>query len=167
MAGYAISNRFVSHIFGGVGGFFLPLTSALQVIDNEKGGVLLCAKMSSGEEFTLSFTHSVNKRPVYDTLRAQGDHLEIVKSRFDAFGAGMPETSTEDGTLVILPDGWLEWRVNRPVSEIIVRVGRVAEHTLWIRDRRIRLADLAEPGSALVLRVSRLSIFNVLKGGCL
>ncbi|MHC1727095.1 MAG: DUF1850 domain-containing protein [Syntrophobacteraceae bacterium] len=143
------------------------MISTLQVIDDKKGGILLCATMSVGEEFTLSFMHSVNKRPVYDTLRAQGDHLVIVKSRYDAFGAGMPESSTEDGAFAVLPDGWLEWRVNRPVPEIIVRVGRVAEHTLWIKGRETRLADLAEPGNALVFRVHRLSILNALKGGCL
>ncbi len=166
--GYAISNWFYRHSAGGDGGvFFLPLISILQVIDSDKGVTLFCATMSDGEEFTLSFTHSVNKRPVYDTLRARGDHIEIVKSRYDAFGAGMPETSNEEGVLSVLADGWLEWRVNRPVPEIIVRVGRVAGHTLWVGDRQIRLADLAVPGSALVFRVQRSSILKVLIGGCL
>lgn len=145
----------------------MPLISILQVIDCDKGETLFCATVSDGEEFTLSFTHSVNKRPVYDTLRARGDHIEIVKSLYDAFGAGMPETSNEEGALTILADGWLEWRVNRSVPEIIVRVGRVAGHTLWIRDRELRLADLATPGSALVFRVQRSSILKVLRGGCL
>ena len=62
----------------------------------------------------LSFVHSVNRRPVYDTLRVERDHLVIVRSRYDSFGAGMPEASTPEGTLTIAKDGWLEWTVNRP-----------------------------------------------------
>ncbi|MCE5336768.1 MAG: DUF1850 domain-containing protein [Desulfobacteraceae bacterium] len=123
--------------------------------------------MKRGEEFTLSFIHSVNKRPVCDTLRAEGDHLVIVKSCFDAFGAGMPEASTEEGTLRVLPDSRLEWTVNRAVPEIIVRVGRVAEHTLGLKGETYRLDGLAEPGRPLVFRVRRSSIFKAAGDGCI
>ncbi len=91
--------------------------------------------MRLGEEFILSFTHSVNKRPVYDTLRVEKDYLVIVKSRFDAFGAGMPDSSTKEGTLTLAQDGWLEWSTNRPVPEITVRVGWTAEHKLHLKDK--------------------------------
>jgi len=160
----------------GILGFFLagstvlllwPWISILQVAGGDAGDVRLCAFVSSGEEFTLSFIHSVNKRPVCDTLRAQGDHLVIVKSCFDAFGAGMPEASTEEGTLTVLPDSRLEWTVNRPVPEVIVRVGRVAEHTLGLKGRQFRLDGLAEPGKALVFRVRKSSIWNALGDECL
>jgi hypothetical protein len=127
----------------------------------------LCARMTNGEEFVLSFTHSVNRRPVYETLKVQDDSLVIVKSRFDAFGAGMPEASNADGTFQVLPDGWLEWTVNRPVLEIVVRVGRVANHRLQLKGREIALADLADPGDGLRIHVEDYSIYHMLKGGCL
>jgi hypothetical protein len=114
----------------------------------------------------LAFVHSVNRRPVYDTLRAERDHLVIVKSRFDAFGAGMPEASTSEGTLAVAPDGWLEWTVNRSVPEVTVRVGRVADHILHIKGREIRLSDLAEPGSALTFRVRKVQWLDLMKGRC-
>jgi hypothetical protein len=120
--------------------------------------------MQSGEEFTISFIHSVNRRPVYDTLRVEGDHLVIVRSRYDSFGAGMPESSTGEGTFAVGKDGWLVWTVNRPVPDITVRVGWTAEHTLHIRDRKIRLAELAEPGSGLTMRVQNISMIDYLKG---
>lgn len=152
---------------GAVAGFALsPFCSALEIIDERSGRVVHCSRVRTGEEFVLSFVHSVNRRPVYDTLRAEGDHLVIVKSRFDAFGAGMPDTSTQDGTLRVGKDGWLEWSVERPAPQVTVRVGRTADHTLHCKGRDIPLAELAEPGSALTLRVRRASVLRLMKSGC-
>jgi hypothetical protein len=144
-----------------------PFLRALEVVETRSGAVRLCARMAEGEEFTLAFTHSVNRRPVCDTLRIARERIVIVRSRFDAFGAGMPETTTAEGTLSVAEDGWLVWTVNRSVPEIVVRVGRVAGHTLNLRGRDIALADLAPPGSALTLRARRLRPLDLLtKGRC-
>jgi hypothetical protein len=146
---------------------FYPQHLVLEIVNVNSGQMVLCADMADGEDFVLSFVHSVNKRPVYDTLRAARDHLVIVKSRFDAFGAGMPESSTEEGTLRVAEDGWLEWTTNRPVPEVIVRVGRVAEHRLRLKGRSIPLKDLAEPGAPLSMQIHQRSTFAVWKGGCI
>jgi hypothetical protein len=146
---------------------FAPWAKRIELFSLGTNEVRFCAPVADGEEMVLSFTHSVNKRPVYDTLRIEGGSLVIVKSRFDAFGAGMPESSTDQGTFRVLPDGGLEWTVNRMVPEIVVRVGRVAGHTLQIRGREIALADLAEPGDGLRFRVKNYSLFQMMKGGCL
>jgi hypothetical protein len=152
---------------GVVGLFLWPVIPALEIVDGRDARVVFCARVQSGEEFVLSFVHSVNKRPVYDTLRVEADHLIIARSRFDSFGAGMPEATTPEGTLATAKDGWLEWTVNRPVPEITVRVGWVANHTLRIKNREIRLADLAEPGQPLTMRVRKIRMFDLLKGRCI
>jgi hypothetical protein len=152
----------------GVAGLLLwPFIAALELVDGRSGHVAFCVRIQPGEEFVLSFVHSVNRRPVYDTLRIEADHLVIVKSRFDAFGAGMPDSSTEEGTLLVASDGWLEWTVNRRVPEITVRVGRVADHTLHLKGREIRLADLAQPGTPLTMCVRKSRLFDLLKGRCI
>jgi hypothetical protein len=152
---------------GAVGILLWPFFPALEIIDGRAGRVALCARVQPGEEFVLSFVHSVNRRPVYDTLRVEAEHLVIVKSRFDAFGAGMPESSTNEGTLSVASDGWLEWTVNRAVPDVTVRVGRVADHTLQLKGREIHLSALAEPGSALTFRVRKLRWLDLMKGRCI
>jgi len=153
---------------GGVVWFLLwPLFPVLEIVDGRGGRVVFCARVQPGQEFVLSFVHSVNRRPVYDTLRVEADHLVIVRSRFDTFGAGMPEASTQDGTLRVAEDGWLEWTVNRPTPELTVRVGRVADHTVHYKGRDIRLSDLAEPGSALTLRVRKSRCLDLMKSRCI
>jgi hypothetical protein len=153
---------------GGMVGFLLwPLFPVLEIVDGRGGDVAFCARVQPGEEVVLSFVHSVNRRPVYDTLRVEADHLVIVRSRFDTFGAGMPEASTQDGTLTVAKDGWLEWTVNRPTPGITVRVGRVADHTVHYKGRDIRLSDLAEPGSALTLRVRKSRWLDLMTNRCI
>ncbi len=152
----------------GVAGLLLwPFIPALELVDGRTGRVAFCERVHPGEELVISFIHSVNRRPVFDTLRAERDHLVIVKSRYDAFGAGMPEASTSEGTLAVAPDGWLEWTVNRPVPEVTVRVGRVADHRLHLKGREIRLADLSEPGMALTFRVRNTRWLDLVKGRCI
>ena len=144
-----------------------PMVPVLEIVDGQSGRMAFCTRVRPGEEFVLSFVHSVNHRPVYDTLRVEADRLVIVRSRFDSFGAGMPEVSTQDGTLTIAQDGWLEWTVNRLTPEVTVRVGRVADHTVHYKGRDIRLSDLAEPGSALTLRVRKSGWLDLVKSRCI
>jgi len=150
----------------GLGALCYPWVGTLEIRTVPGEHLLWCSTVKEGEEFVLSFTHSVNRRPVFDTLRVQGDHLVIVKSVFDAFGAGMPEASTEEGQFSVLPGGWLQWSLNRPVPEIILRVGEVANHVLMIKARELSLAELAKPGTALAFRVRMVSFFAAMKGRC-
>ena len=153
---------------GGMVGFLLwPLFPVFEIADGRGDHVVFCARVQPGQEFVLSFVHSVNRRPVYDTLRVEADHLVIVRSRFDTFGAGMPEASTQDGTLSVAEDGWLEWTLNRPTPEITVRVGRVADHTVNYKGRDIHLSELAEPGSALTLRARKSGWLDLMKNRCI
>jgi hypothetical protein len=144
-----------------------PMVPVLEIVDGQSGRRAFCTRAQPGDEFVISFVHSVNHRPVYDTLRVEADRLVIVRSRFDSFGAGMPEVSTQDGTLTIAQDGWLEWTVNRPATEVTVRVGRVADHTVHYKGRDIRLSDLAEPGSALTLRVRTSRWLDLMTNRCI
>ena len=145
---------------------FYPGNIVLKVTAARSGRVVFCAPVTDGEEILLSFIHSVNKRPVYETLRVAGNHLLIVKSRYDSFGAGMPEASTQEGSLRVGRDGWLEWTVNREVPEIKFFVGWVANHTLRLKGRETNLADIVEPGTSLSIRAQKVSYFELWRGRC-
>jgi len=145
---------------------FYPGNIVLKLTAAKSGRVVFCAPVTDGEEFLLSFIHSVNKRPVYETLRVAGNHLLIVKSRYDSFGAGMPEASTQEGSLKLGSDGWLEWTVNREVPEVNLFVGWVANHSLRLKDREIFLADIVEAGTSLSIRAQKVSCFELWRGRC-
>lgn len=149
-----------------VGLAMAPNRRVLEVKASRSGQVLLCAEVAEGEEFMLSFVHSVNRRPVYDTFEIAGDQLVIVSSRFDAFGAGMPETSGGEGKLEVDAGGWLRWSLRRPMPSVDLFVGRVANHTLHIRGRQTALADLVEPGTSVTIRTAGYSLLDAVKRSC-
>jgi hypothetical protein len=144
----------------------VPTQNVLVVGTVNPDKTVLCAQMIDGEEWMISYVHSVNRRPVYDDLRIEGKGIRIVRSRFDTFGAGMPETSTPENPLRVGADGWLEYTVNRQVLDITIFVGRVAGHVLHIKGREIPFASLAEPGTALRFSVGRRSLYQAFKGEC-
>ena len=147
--------------------FLIPTQTVLVVGTVTPDKAVLCVRMTDGEEWMISYIHSVNRRPVYDFLRIEGKGLRIVRSRFDAFGAGMPETSTPENPLRTGPDGWLEYTVNRLVPDIRVFIGRVAGHALHIKGREIPFTSLAEPGTALRFFVENRSLYQTFKGRCI
>ena len=156
----------VALVLGMVALFWIPSQSVLIVAEAPEK-VVLCARMSEGEEWTISYTHSVNRRPVYDFLRVEGNGLRIIRSRYDAFGAGMPETSTPDNPLRVGPDGWLEYTVNRPVPDVTIFVGRVAGHALHLKGRLIPFISLSEPGKSLRFFVERRSPYRIFEVRCI
>jgi hypothetical protein len=146
---------------------FWPSHIVLEIVPTDTERPVYCAKMRADEEVVLSFVHSVNRRPVYDTIRVLRNRLVVVKSRFDAFGAGMPDHSTAEGTFRVAEDGWLEWTINRPMAEVVVRVGRVANHTLRLKGHEVALAGFSPPGTAVALRSATYSDFDLWKGRCI
>ena len=58
---------------------FWPFFPVIEIVDGRVGRVAFCARVRPGEEFVISFVHSVNRRPVHDTLRVEADHLVIGK----------------------------------------------------------------------------------------
>ena len=151
----------------GMMAFFLIPTQTVMVVQRATADtIVLCARMTEGEEWMISYLHSVNRRPVQDSLRVEGSGFRILRSRFDAFGAGMPETSTPENPLRTGPDGWLEYTVNRPVPDITIFVGQVAGHALHIKGREIPFASLADPGTALRFSVEKRSLYQTFNGRC-
>jgi hypothetical protein len=147
--------------------FWIPLQTVLLVRTVNPEKIVLCARMTESEEWMISYTHSVNRRRVEDFLRIEGTGLRILRSRFDSFGAGIPETSTPENPLRALADGRLEYTVNRPVEEVAIFVGRVAGHVLHLKGREIPFTSLAEPGMALRFTVEKHSLYQTSKGACL
>ncbi len=142
----------------------LPQVPVLSVTEAKTDVPVLYVKVRDGQEFSIAFTHSVNRRPVRDYIRVAGEQLLVVRSEYDAFGAGMPETPQGEMTLRLMPEGKLVLaNVNRRLPEFTIFVGAVANHILYAAGREIPLVDLAPPETSLTFRIAKASYFDLLR----
>jgi hypothetical protein len=109
----------------------------------------------TGASLTLGYRHSVERTMVEEDLVAGPSGVRIVETRFSSFGAGLPSQPEWGGTFHAGATGGLAVRgMNAALPEVRVRVGHVSEQSATLGDHpAVPLADLAQPGSVLTVRV--------------
>jgi hypothetical protein len=139
----------------------IPWFTVLTLVDARQDSPARFIRVRDGQQFVLSYTHSVHKRPVYEYIQITGDQLTVVKSRFEAFGAGLPATAGEGP--IRMMDGMVEVAgLNRQSPDITLFVGTVSEHRLHINSHVIFLADIVPPDNPLRIKIIRISALSVL-----
>ena len=142
-----------------------PVHTVLQISLAKSGDIVLEVPVREREEFTITFIHSVNRRPVIDYYRIEGSEMVVFKSRYDSFGAGMPEASIDGMELKSEVNGMLELsNINRRLDKVIVFVGTIAQHSLQIKQDDIPLSNLAPPGQPLEFKIAQISYLQLWRG---
>jgi hypothetical protein len=122
----------------------------LVVTDADSGERLAAIPVESGSTITLAYTHSVEKTPVRDVYRVEGERLVNDRMVFHSYGAGLPANQpverTDDGAFVVTP--------NRSYERLAVSPGERAGHELIVDGDRRDLVALAD-GADVVLGVER------------
>ena len=100
--------------------------------------------MVVGDEFSITFIHSVNKSPVTDYFEIREDGIYGVKTVYYSFGAGVPTGLEEGQTLTYGDDGsMIISGFDLKMDDLIYRVGTVSDHILTLQDgSEISLRDL-------------------------
>ena len=144
---------------------FIPKQNALIITKTKTNQIVRYFELNPADEFILIFTHSINKRPVYEYIKTHDEQMTIYKARYDAFGAGMPETA-EDGLVITMKEkGIIELtNINRTIDEFSVFVGTVADHKIKLHGKEIPLNTIASPGESLTFKVQKTSYLNLWKG---
>lgn len=135
--------------------FFLNYT-LFQVYDVQNEQIVYRRLMKVNETFTLEFTHSVTKRPVYEVYYVKTrNNLAVKEMRFDEFGPNLPagpETFQGETTEFVVEDG--KFKVlyeNRILDTVTLRTGKeIANHTLIFEDgTEVPFLEIT-PGGSLV-----------------
>lgn len=123
---------------------------ALELVQRSKNVVLRSFPLSSGAEFTVAYTHSSDHTPVVDRFQItpQGNIL-LLEEAFAWYGAGLAFHPHED---IDTSQGWSRTYPQRIMDPFYLRIGRVAGHTLHIRNQTIALLDIAPGGTCLWIR---------------
>jgi len=132
----------------------VPGLVALEVRESPLGPLLYFAPVSVGARFEVRFVHSVERTPVREVFAVGPDlAIYLVETVYESFGAGLP-TTADKGARFVLDGGRMRITgLRRRIGELRLAVSSVPGHALTIPGETVVLANLAEPGTALTLRV--------------
>jgi len=136
----------VSLVFGWEGQYLL-------LSNDRTGKILFCAPAGDGVEFSVSYTHSVNKSPVTEYYQILDSRIYLTALRYKTFGAGMPTEPEEAQTLRYEEDDMIIEGFARPMPYLCYSIGRIAGHALHWRGQAIRLDTLDTPGQPVLFSV--------------
>jgi hypothetical protein len=121
---------------------------------NFEGANLLTLPIHAGDNFYIHYIHSSDKTPVRDTFQiGEAGQLVLVEEAFLWYGAGL-EFQNHPGVQLAYDGKWSTVRLSRVFPELVIRVGRIAEQRLILKDQSIRFDHLARPGERLILSVN-------------
>jgi len=125
-----------------------PTGQTLVVEDIDTGEHYITQSVDDGSTVALEYTHSVEKTPVYDEYRVEGDTLVNTRMKFQSYGWGLPSgvnVTNVNGTFVYDPPGPI-----MTLEELSVSPGRIADHTLIVEDQQY---DLVAETNATDVRI--------------
>ena len=100
-------------------------------------------RVKEGDEFSVTFIHSVNKYPLTDVYQIRDHKIYVVRTIYNNFGAGV-QTELEDGqTLTYDENGEMVISgFDKEMPYLSYIVGTVSDHTLTIHGKEISLREL-------------------------
>lgn len=135
---------------------------AITVRPARGGGLLWAVPAGAGAEFSLTWIHSVNRRPVTETYRiGDGRRLRLVAMAFDHYGPNLPHAPEPGTTWQIGPDRILVTGYDRALPRLDLGVAP-DRHRLQIGRVEWDLVAGAGSGRSLRLAVERLPVLVIL-----
>jgi hypothetical protein len=111
--------------------------------NGDTGKVLAVYSLTLGDEFSITFVHSVNQTPVTDVYRIENNAIYVARTIYYSFGAGV-QTEIEQGqTLKYGRDGsMIVSGFDRPINNLSYIVGTISDHILEINGKAVSLRKL-------------------------
>ena len=134
---------------------FLPGCSSggttLVLSDADSGQVYATYPVENGDTYAVEFIHSVNKSPVRDVFEIRDKEIWNIQCIYYGFGAGVEETLNEGETLSYGENGeMIISNIEKKMDNLIIVVGTISDHTLYLGEETISLRDLCGRSSKVL-----------------
>lgn len=140
----------------------VPLVKVLSVsnLKNPTENIFSAEAVKNG--WDICYTHSVNKGRVRDYYRVVDKNgLELYKTEFVSYGAGIPEADETPGAFFSSDEhSYAIENLHRTIPKLVMAVGVIAEHSISIDGREFFLKNVFMPQTSLVFRVKRISVLR-------
>lgn len=135
---------FLSGCSGGKG-------TELVLSDVDSGQVYATYPVETGDTYAVEFIHSVNKSPVRDVFEIRGKEIWNTQCIYYGFGAGVEETLNPGETLSYGENGeMIISNIEKKTENLVIVVGTISDHTLYLGDEAISLRDLCGRSSKVL-----------------
>jgi hypothetical protein len=149
---------------------FSPFITVLSVSSRKMQPLRFYSIDGYKKGFVISYTHSVNKGRVHDYYKhTDDDKLELYKTSFVSYGAGIPEPEEMPGAVFTVKDKNYEISgINRVVPRLVMAVGLIAEHSITfdeaveVGQKEFFLTDFFEPQTSIIFEYKKVSLVNYL-----
>ena len=126
---------------------FLPGCSSgemeLVLSDSQSGQVYATYPVENGDTYAVEFVHSVNKSPVRDVFEIRDGEIWNTHCIYYGFGAGVEEELAEGEVLTFGENGeMIISNIEKKMDNLVIVVGTISDHTLYIGEETISLRDL-------------------------
>lgn len=147
--------------------FMLPAVRLFLITDFKTGEILYASDISTGDSFSISYIHSVNKSPVEDMFYIDSDYNTVLtKSIFRSFGAGMPSTVEDGGRYVYFKDRIELTDINRKIDSLLLFAGVIADHHFRMKGKDIKLIELVPPQRNVHFGVRKITVYRYIEYTC-
>ena len=127
----------------------------LQIVLQPEEKILIELRIEQGDFFYLDYTHSSDLTPVHDVFQiSKQGMIVLLEENYDWYGAGLEFHPEADG-IISFEDKKTRVHLHRIFPEFLLRVGRVANHVLTYKSRKIPLKEIAKGGNLVWIRVTR------------
>jgi len=145
----------------------IPFFHVIAFENENSGKILAYYRIQHENEFSIRYTHSIHLSPVLETYKI-GKNNTIIQTEitYEEFGVGMPENATGKEKFIQKNGKYTITNMNRVHSFLDTRVGKViANHTFIIDKNEIPFSSFVEPGSWVRVKIRKMNIWEMLKGG--
>ncbi len=143
---------------------FVPSIERFTISNGNTNETVFMGSLDDYRNFHISFLHSVNRTPVNEFYKIDGNKFIVYKTTFYSYGAGMPDGSDNPDIHMTFKEGMVEINdIDRELKEFTYMVGTYADHTLHTDSISIKLEKFIEPQQPAVFQIKRCSIFNILR----
>ena len=120
----------------------------LVLSDSQSGQVYATYPVENGDTYAVEFVHSVNKSPVRDVFEIRDGEIWNTQCIYYGFGAGVEEELAEGEVLTFGENGeMIISNIEKKMDNLVIVVGTISDHTLYIGEETISLRDLCGSSS--------------------
>ncbi len=142
----------------------VPLLSRFTISDGKTGEIVFIENIDDVRNFIVTFRHSVNRTPVNEFIRIQGNKFIVYKTTFYSYGAGMPEYYEGNKQKITINNGMVQIEnIDLELDNFTYKVGTYAEHRFSYSDKSMKLSDLIRPQNPAFFSIERISLFEIIK----